>query len=107
MHTPGPWHVRGFKVWEDLFRSNERRGIVAEIAISWRDSEEAEANARLIAAAPDLLEALEALRGGFFASLLSAAGAAPPSDEPLVSVPVDMIEAAATHIDRALTKART
>jgi|688.fasta_scaffold1401594_2 hypothetical protein len=57
-YTPGPWWV-----------GEKKSGYVAQIqiqpaiAISWGaiDEEEADANARLIAAAPDLLEALELL----------------------------------------------
>ena len=58
-HTPGPWVVKGSKVWEEKHFYKARRGIVAEPSISWRDSAEFEANARLIAAAPDLLAALK------------------------------------------------
>jgi hypothetical protein len=48
-HTPGPWTVDGSDVHASGF-------IVAQV--SWR-LEEWEANARLIAAAPELLKALE------------------------------------------------
>lgn len=61
-HTPGPWHVgphAGRGIWID--------NAVDALSIAFIDSEfrhsreEAMANARLIAAGPDLLAALEAI----------------------------------------------
>lgn len=53
MHTPGPWHgetITGrHKVWADS-GLNEDQAVIATVDTS--------ANARLIAAAPELLEAL-------------------------------------------------
>ena len=71
-HTPGPWR--------EAYRANHRYRIIGgeketsicEIALWITDYEEQSANARLIAAAPDLLESLEAL---VFRSHL------PPEDE--------------------------
>jgi len=57
-HTPGPWVTKGFKIWEERKFGQARAGIVGEASLPWHDSETTEANARLIAAAPDLLEAL-------------------------------------------------
>ena len=62
MHTKGPpWEAAdvgtGWKVWEGL-------RVVADTSNNLRPKEEQEANARLIAAAPELLEALEALLDG-------------------------------------------
>lgn len=66
-HTPGPWKAKTLEEWV------EGKGglVVIDAPGKWlslanahihRDSrEEGEANARLIAAAPDLLEALEAM----------------------------------------------
>lgn len=55
-HTPGPWVISGSSIWN----TETHRAIYASGCkpISKRD-EEGQANARLIAAAPDLLEALE------------------------------------------------
>jgi hypothetical protein len=55
-HTPGPWHVHenGYGVF---FADSQTNGSVAKIA----DKECALANARLIAAAPELLETLESI----------------------------------------------
>lgn len=64
-HTPGPWTT---------YREGERWGIEAPsdsivvfgdsrdaCGVYGKDTEEMKANARLIAAAPDMLEALEAI----------------------------------------------
>lgn len=55
-HTPGPWHV-GPHYTCDV---ESREGRVCECRPF--GSDRADANARLIAAAPDLLEALKSLR---------------------------------------------
>ena len=58
-HTPGPWFVNG--PWH--IQADTKTAIpviVAQITpLRSGDNEEREANARLIAAAPELLEALE------------------------------------------------
>jgi len=53
-HTPAPWTYEIDKCGMINFRIYERGGLVADVYHS-------EKNARLIAAAPDLLEALEGL----------------------------------------------
>ena len=74
-HTPGPWERDGdfFEVCRVEFEgsgsyttisSKSRIGGPVAFAVGtpdthWRDDAEQDANARLIAAAPDLLEALE------------------------------------------------
>lgn len=72
-HTPGPWHKEGLSIKtvdkKDTLTSG--RKVHAKIAsmftgknygrIAGISNDEAEANARLIAAAPDLLAQLEAL----------------------------------------------
>lgn len=67
-HTPGPWHVvNGVDVFTSLGAKNAE-GIEEPINDGWHVADcamedlsyrESNANARLIAAAPDLLEALE------------------------------------------------
>ena len=53
-HTPGPWEMRGLTIFEP--------GKVAlSIASITQHEPNARANARLIAAAPDILEALKGL----------------------------------------------
>lgn len=70
-HTPGPWKVR--KHWSDegSFEVYPTRGkkpaygqwsAVAEVCADPGDGESARKNANLIAAAPDLLEALKLVR---------------------------------------------
>ena len=66
-HTPAPWklhnatNIVGCGAGYDLIDQTEGEDIVHRTFI------ECIANARLIAAAPDLLEALEALRGACMA----------------------------------------
>ena len=53
-HTPGPWNRLGTVVWD------EKMGrVVAQCATTLNQMQADDANARLIAAAPDLLEALK------------------------------------------------
>lgn len=56
-HTPGPWGCDGTEVHaEHLVICNAYRSRTDDEG-NWMSSEEVEANARLIGAAPDLLEA--------------------------------------------------
>lgn len=62
-HTPGPWKPRGSHLALDFGIVVEDKYVIAEVFSDIRqaahiDIEEARANARLIAAAPDLLAAL-------------------------------------------------
>ena len=65
-HTPGPWEVADCLMNEDerWVHSSELGGVIAGVW-PWGDDEvgeqQREANARLIAAAPDLLAALDNL----------------------------------------------
>ena len=61
-HTPGPWHTDG---WENMV-INDQWGTTIVIApgSSTGTLGEMKANARLIAAAPDLLEAVKNLLAG-------------------------------------------
>ena len=71
-HTPGPWCTGSTNVPQPLYRGviaiveyNPDRFVsvwVDDDERAWRVHEQSEANARLIAAAPDMLEALEAIR---------------------------------------------
>ena len=68
-HTKGPWVIRrslqGFPYQIDAPNGHKGPGGITSVtrwaAISFPSSPEGEANARLISAAPDLLEALERL----------------------------------------------
>lgn len=66
-HTPGPWSLApsGRTVWADFPHDDPNTGLRAsigrEVARVTFDDETAHANARLIAAAPTLAEALRAL----------------------------------------------
>lgn len=69
-HTPGPWSIgaiekvkpSGFEAWID----GQNHGCIAQVVVAMEGEGENEnptlmGNARLIAAAPDLLEALKGL----------------------------------------------
>jgi len=68
-HTPGPWCAKGKSVKRDLTHIGlgDNAGVHIAVATGGKTSgpffvesdEEVEANARLIAAAPELLEALQ------------------------------------------------
>ena len=73
-HTPGPWTVdpgeqramggeRIFKVIQAHSGTRRVGGLIADVSAWWVDTQSAEANARLIAAAPTMLDVLELLRG--------------------------------------------
>lgn len=58
-HTPGPWHLNTLETVP--YTIHAHRGCVAEVSrgtMNEVSADEIEANARLIAAAPELLEAL-------------------------------------------------
>ena len=55
--TPGPWHSRGFPT----ISAGKGKGMIVKVLERYMDRAEREANAHLIAAAPDLYEALEYL----------------------------------------------
>jgi len=68
-HTQGPWHVGTGNGEGSIFAENGRTRLeingttlylIAQVGRGW-DEEEDEANARLIAAAPDMLDALRRL----------------------------------------------
>ena len=59
-HTPGPWRAN-FAIGGAAYVFGGDRNF-ALVFNEWQDKANQEANARLIAAAPELLEALERLR---------------------------------------------
>jgi hypothetical protein len=83
-HTPGPWKI-GYSTVRpiiEIYRlADDRKSAltIAEIDCS-QNFDEAEANARLIAAAPDLLEALEEITRRY--ALLDARLVAGQHNEP-------------------------
>lgn len=95
-HTPGPWAIdrddRPGMAWNNhIVQADRPHMAICFMTHSGRaDNSECEANARLIAAAPDLLEALEGL-----APILD-------NDGPLVAAYADM----RAKVDAAIKKAR-
>ncbi|KKL56125.1 hypothetical protein LCGC14_2248520 [marine sediment metagenome] len=57
-HTPGPWNVDTWDWW--LVRAAASHRHLATVHVEHNGKNKAKANARLIASAPDLLEALKA-----------------------------------------------
>jgi len=56
-HTPGPWEVRPGEPWVIAKAYGDMKSVV-HLNLPVRQSEEQQANSRLIAAAPELLNAL-------------------------------------------------
>ena len=73
-HTPGPWQV-GSETYPIAILSGHRHGspdnevicIIGDDPMTPEDDDECKANARLIAAAPDLLAALTHIMGNLLA----------------------------------------
>jgi len=62
-HTPGPWVIRTAATYRSQVEAIDPKGradVVARITTPRKGAEASDANAHLIAAAPDMLEALEA-----------------------------------------------
>ena len=57
-HTPGPWKVDGTYIYEV-----EQDKIIAEVETYNNDELPYQANARLMAAAPEMFECLDAIMG--------------------------------------------
>jgi hypothetical protein len=71
-HTPGPWKF-GSKADSKFYKRNISGADGYHVAaVSSRNEHEVDANARLIAAAPDLLEALELCQSNISSLLASA-----------------------------------
>jgi len=66
--TPGPWRAEPADMFGDhnivLAKGDDDSRAIAAVVSNMRDPQEVAANARLIAAAPDMLAALEALVEG-------------------------------------------
>lgn len=53
-HTPGPWNCKGYPT----VSAGKGKGMITKVLERFMNKEEREANARLIAAAPELLDML-------------------------------------------------
>ena len=69
-HTPGPWYLRTNRHtdsqgnswgWLDAAPPGGQQRTIPGVNVTWTDGSITKANARLIAAAPDLLAALRAI----------------------------------------------
>ena len=70
-HTPGPWYAERYKG----LVSNESLEIICQFFSRHEDDfRNSEANAKLIAAAPDMLEALESIQDILYSPGLIDAG---------------------------------
>ena len=58
-HTPGPWKAEKYCIWAN----NHNGSVYIAGTQTGIDTDQQKANARLIAAAPDLLRALEIIQG--------------------------------------------
>ena len=77
-HTPGPWRISSKSKY--LVKTDEYR--ICQVFRSTIDpslNEQAEADARLIAAAPDLLEALKEVLKGMEAAYTEGCSEVPPN----------------------------
>lgn len=107
-HTPGPWEIRESKQGEGVCIYAGQYGIGKVWNLN--DNPENEANARLVAAAPELLVALKSARAiiqddrdAMFESV-TVAGIASTMDE--IDRPhIDRLDAALADIDAAIAKA--
>jgi hypothetical protein len=89
-HTPGPWKVKGTEVWAAHKRITMGRGAYDE-----KDRAIRGANAKLIAAAPDLLDALKSI---MTADMIAKSGV--PADEHTMTMQ-DALDFARPAIDKA------
>ena len=65
-HTPAPWHIADYKhkhperIYDDIYFGNNKQNTICRLFTNDAGGHETQqANARLIAAAPELLRALE------------------------------------------------
>lgn len=97
-HTPGPWER------DDKGRTiSSAKGPICECFSGPVGVEECDANERLIAAAPDLLNALESLRDRL--ENLVAVGAIPMPAELRATAPNQSVESMRDEVAAVITKA--
>lgn len=99
-HTPGPWRIKKQKNGRDFEVIGADGFFIFETDVAMFDGEMEEANARLIAAAPDMLEALEAA-----ARVMSHIRDAAIAD-PLKYVPISAYKEGYNKVRAAIRKAR-
>ena len=96
-HTPGPWVAYCYGVHADHAKTGRSDNLIASTAgfMSEERSGEAQANASLIAAAPELLEALYEFEKGFRDGSIQWTKKRKSSDDPYHPANVKMCEAIA------------
>jgi len=97
-HTPGPWSLSDETVRDGLLSKlvhGMPEGMLAIVRVEHQGKYYGDANARLIAAAPDLLDAVRALNIGPEAIVAGTA------DHLIVKLPIKAITAAAVAIAKA------
>ncbi len=95
-HTPGPWSTRYEHFAYTVFAEDQPGGIAI---VACYPAEEEEADARLIAAAPDLLEALKAIRAAI--QRAHAETESGGDGGPLAQVSVSFLDGAVNAIRKA------
>lgn len=92
-HTPGPWSISRYLDGRAVIIIDHEDFDVARVAYPNRD-----ANARLIAAAPQLVEALDSLIGwAVMRSDWAAAGKSEPTDHPIQRARAALKSAGVSH----------
>lgn len=80
-HTPAPWELSLGRTIVGIRASNGSLDVIADCNDTVPQGEERIANARLIAAAPELLEALQAIMNTYVAANLCPFGVGPYNEE--------------------------
>jgi hypothetical protein len=66
-HTPGPWHAVKYATRTEILARRKAQRAHTSVALVYGtdddDSEQADANANIIAAGPDMLDALQSFPG--------------------------------------------
>jgi hypothetical protein len=92
-HSPGPWNSSCYGDGSFIVRGHYGRIVCTRDRVPFPRREESEANARLIAAAPELLEALQKARE-YVAKVNGSIVGAIGHDNTIVKPDLDLIDAA-------------
>jgi hypothetical protein len=104
IHTPGPWYVEGTRVYREISETNRFGRLITfrrsfSVSPQWSNVDQRRIDARLIAAAPELLEALHDMHSIWdFADPIT-------SNVPITFEDASAINAAMTKALKAMRKA--